>query len=250
MQSGAVWTLSERGVVNYKIAADDEMFDSGPASYFSVGLSGLRCILNAIACAQLPAITSILDLPCGHGRVARYLKAAFPHARHTFCDINRSAVDFCVEEFGGRGVYSQYDLGKVSLGGPFDVIWVGSLFTHLPADRIDAMLRELAEQLAPGGVLVATFHGAGSLVVNPLYPMIESDKWSAITSAYESAGFGYAPYTGVSDGSYGISLAKPWWIFALAETLRGLRVANFTERGWADNHDVLALERIDRMAAI
>src|ERR1700730_2021253 len=105
--TGAIWTLGERAEIRRTIAPDDEMYNTGPDWYFSVGESGLSCILQALACAHTPVVTSILDLPCGHGRVARYLRAAFPVASLTFSDINRSCVDFCAREFDGRGVYSQ-----------------------------------------------------------------------------------------------------------------------------------------------
>jgi hypothetical protein len=110
------------------------------------------------------------------------------------------------------------------------------------------MLGILIEHLAPHGVLVATFHGAGTLALSRDVPLIETDKWSAIVDQSTSLGFGFASYADSPDESYGISLTTPAWLLDMASRLRGVRIANFTERGWADHHDVLALERTDRSA--
>src|SRR5262249_46249666 len=137
-ETSAIWTQQRAdNALDRTVAPDDEMYLYGPDWYFAVGLSGLRCVLQALSACHLSSVSSILDLPCGHGRVARYFRAAFPTAELTFCDLNRSGVDFCVNQFSGRGIYSQVDLRRVALGGPFDVIWVGSLFTHLDASRVE-----------------------------------------------------------------------------------------------------------------
>jgi trans-aconitate methyltransferase len=65
-----------------KIAAADEMFTGDPEAYFSVGRSALGCINVSLMAADLEpeSVRTILDLPCGHGRVLRYLREAFPNA--------------------------------------------------------------------------------------------------------------------------------------------------------------------------
>ena len=60
-------------------------------------------------------VKRILDLPCGHGRVLRYLSAAFPEAEITACDIMREGVDFCASTFGAIPVYSQDDPQQIPL---------------------------------------------------------------------------------------------------------------------------------------
>src|SRR5574341_2047568 len=77
-----------------EIHPDDHMWRTGQDWYFSVGESGLRVIELALRMSLLPEVTSILDLPCGHGRVGRFLRAAFPKAKMYFCDLDRSGVDF------------------------------------------------------------------------------------------------------------------------------------------------------------
>ena len=78
----------------------------------------------------------ILDFPCGHGRVLRYLRAEFPQAEITACDLLRDGVDFCAANFGAIPVYSDPDPSRIGLPrDAFDLIWVGSLFTHFDAAR-------------------------------------------------------------------------------------------------------------------
>jgi len=76
--------------------------------YFRCGRSAVECIQNALAIAAIPQprIKRILDLPCGHGRVLRYLRAAFPEAEIAACDLLRDGVDFCSSTFGATAVYS------------------------------------------------------------------------------------------------------------------------------------------------
>src|SRR5437016_1497182 len=107
--------------------------------YISVGLSALKIFEYAITEGFIPSsgLRSILDLPCGHGRVSRILRSRFPGANLTVCDIDRDGVDFCVNRLGARGVYSCADFDKLDLGELFDLIWVGSLITHLiPSDTV------------------------------------------------------------------------------------------------------------------
>src|SRR5262245_10124406 len=101
------WNLSENDVVR-TISPDEEMSRSkwGEPGYHRVGQSALHCIrLSLEAAGKDPAeVRSILDLPSGHGRVLRYLKAAFPDAALTACDLSRDGVDFCAATFGARAV--------------------------------------------------------------------------------------------------------------------------------------------------
>src|SRR5262249_50815373 len=93
-----------------EIAPDHQIDQTGKDWYFSVGVSALRCILHGLAISRVPQVSSILDLPCGHGRVARHLRAAFPGVPIAFSDLNRSGVDFCSSLFDGIGIYSEPDL--------------------------------------------------------------------------------------------------------------------------------------------
>src|SRR5262249_37176933 len=140
---GELYSRYLEAPVAQEIAPDDEMYYSGKDWYFSVGVSALRCVLHGLTISRVAQVSSILDLPCRHGRVARHLRAAFPRIPITFADVNRSGVDFCASRFDGVGVYSDPDLSRVDFPTRFDLIWVGSLFTHLDLYRTKSFLRHL-----------------------------------------------------------------------------------------------------------
>src|SRR3954467_990164 len=125
---------TSEGVIS-AIAPGDGMYLGDNRTYFRVGYSALRSIRLALALADKPDVANILDMACGHGRVLRMLKADFPRARLTACDINRGGVDFCAETFGATPVYSAERPEEIRLPGSFDLIWCGSLFTHFDRDR-------------------------------------------------------------------------------------------------------------------
>jgi hypothetical protein len=78
-----------------EISAKDAMFAGNFEHYFTVGFSAMRCINVAMHAAQLTEFGSILDMPSGYGRVLRILKAYFPKARLTACDLNGFHVNSC-----------------------------------------------------------------------------------------------------------------------------------------------------------
>jgi hypothetical protein len=172
------------------------MWITGAESYFDVGKSGLMCVRRANELAFSPSVRRILDLPCGHGRVARYLRACYPDASMSFCDIDRSGVDFCCQTFGGTPVYSQPELTKVDIGADYDIMWVGSLFTHVDRSRTERWLRYLCSHLSERGIMVATFHGPASIEVLDRYQLwgLTDEQQRRVLVSYETSGYGYEPY--------------------------------------------------------
>lgn len=227
--------------VSRVVAPGDDMWSGGQDWYFSVGESGLDVVLRALSLARTQKVRRILDLPCGYGRVARHLRAAFPNAEMAFCDIDETGVAFCADQFGGQDILSKPELTDVELPSRLDVIWIGSLFTHVDEERTARWLAYLAQHLVDGGVLVATFHGMWSIHVQRQSPMIDSESWETILAGYRERGFGYARYRDMDLGDFGLSLARPSRIIDIATSIPDVRVLMYQERGWADNHDVLAL---------
>jgi SAM-dependent methyltransferase len=216
-----------------------------PETYFLWGDSALRCIGLAMAAVGKQETASILDFPCGHGRVLRTLKSAFPDAKLTACDIDSDGVDFCERTFDAQGVYSNADLNQVDLDGNFDVIWVGSLFTHLPEARWGSFLSFLTDRLAPTGLLVFTTHG-------PWYAQQireESSPLGGVSAAalvemlrgFDETGFGFAAYPEFDD--YGLSLSAPAEVTKRLQALDGMRLALYLERGWRGHQDVVAYQK-------
>jgi len=177
--------------------------------------------------------------------VGRYLRAGFPNASITFCDLDESGAEFCAREFKGTVQQSRPELSDVEFGQGFDVIWVGSLFTHVNLDRTGRWLKHLCSALTPDGVLIATFHGRWSIEVQKMVPMMDDNSWKEIVRAYQEDGFGFAPYQ--KHENYGVSLACPSKVVEIVEGIEGVRLLCYQERGWSGNHDVLGVAKTDRL---
>jgi SAM-dependent methyltransferase len=237
---------SERALLSKtdsRIAPHDAMYVGNGVHYFSVGLSAIRAIEGSITAAGTgtAAPQRILDMPSGHGRVLRFLRGRYRDAAITACDLDSDGVAFCAHRFGARPQHSSTDLETLDLpGGPFDLIWCGSLVTHLDAEANAALLALFARLLAPTGVAVLTTHGA--LVADRLRAgdtyQLDPRAARAALHAYDATGFGYADYPW-SPG-YGVSVSSVEWIGAAADRA-GLNVAHTIERGWDDHQDVIAL---------
>jgi SAM-dependent methyltransferase len=232
--------------VETRISAGDGMYIGDGAHYYKVGLSAIRSIEEAIDAAQLGSVSRILDLPCGHGRVLRFLVRRFPQAEITASDLDRKGVDFCARVFGAKAIYSELNLDQFSLAGQFDLIWCGSLVTHLNGKGIRALLRFLARHLAPEGLLIFTAHG--QRVIERMRAQdfdygIAPQSAAPIIENYRKEGFGFADYPGVS--AYGVSLTSPDWIRRAATEI-GLNEVYFCARGWDDHQDVYGFKLQNR----
>src|SRR5438105_14682090 len=74
--------------------------------YFTVGADALRVIVAALTGNLRDVPQSVLDLPCGSGRVTRHLRAFFPDARLVACDLHDYHVKFFVDALGAEGFIS------------------------------------------------------------------------------------------------------------------------------------------------
>jgi trans-aconitate methyltransferase len=190
----------------------------------------------------------VLDLPCGHGRVLRHLVKLFPGATFDACDLDAEGVRFCERTFGARGIVSSEELANVAFDRSYDLIWVGSLFTHTSEERTLRWLRFLTEQLSPKGVLVATFHGRWSESVHTVAPYLNDVGWRSLVEEYRRTGYGYSNYEATESHayvreSYGVAMAQPHILVRGFEAIPGVRLLVYRERGWLDHQDVAVLGR-------
>lgn len=214
--------------------------------YFAVGLEALRLIERALELAGAPDPRAILDLPSGYGRVLRMLRWRFPRAQVVACDIDADAIRFCAERLGARPLRSAESLADLELRQRFDLVWCGSLVTHLPATEAAAAIDALARHTAPDGVLVFTAHGsriAELLRAGSLAPALEPRAVARMLAEFERGGFGFATYAADPDRAYGFSLASREWVEGRIASLRGFETLAVTEAGWDGKQDVYALRR-------
>jgi SAM-dependent methyltransferase len=177
---------------------------------------------------------TILDLGCGHGRCLRFLRRRWPDARLVAADVDAAAVRFCATTFDTEGVVLPTDRPEVPPG-PFDLVWVGSRFTHLPLDAAEALLAAIRAELAPAGVAVVTTHAP--YTVDDLVPA--PDERHVVVAALGRDGFAFKAHP--DDSSDGLAWFEPARFRALAEAV-GLRVLQQTHRGWVGFQDVWVLD--------
>lgn len=234
------------GTVDKTISPNDIFYNE---HYFEVGRSGVEVITAAVMASSIRSpIRNVLVLPSGHGRVLRHIVHLFPKARIDACDLDPDAVDFCASTFGVNPVYSQEDLTKVHFNTTYDLIWVGSLFTHTSLEITKLWLAHLARNLSDQGIIVATVHGRWCEEVHKFYSYIAEESWQKILEGYHSTGYGFHDYARSENhsyisGSYGISLAKPHITIKNIEEIPDVRIYMYMERGWCDHQDVVAFGR-------
>lgn len=182
-----------------------------------------------------------LDLGCGYGRVLRHLVRIFPDTTWTAADIERAAVRFCGREFGVIGVVSRPDLGAVRFPSvSYDIVWMGSLLTHLGASDCAEVARVLARHTSDRAVLAFSTHGASLLNhLDHFGPGMGSDR-DVVASELATNGFSYVPYPHYRDGSYGISFHDPAHVDKMLDDAfdGAIERAEFQPHGWVDLQDL------------
>lgn len=186
-------------MVSKAVHPNDDMLGKaagGMLEYERIGEDAIKIIRE---CVPVDAdVRSLLDFGCGHGRVARWLAAEYPQARRVFSDIDEEAWRFCATEFGHDGFTSVADFSQLTIPDHYDLIWAGSVFTHLDWRRCELLADKLISALAPGGVLVATFRGKGCLDRMLAKPeqFNMNGYYDQLFEDYERTGFGYMDYRG------------------------------------------------------
>jgi len=110
--------------------------------------------------ASLDRYSDFLDFGCGCGRVILALQDRNLRLRIAGCDVDRRAIDWCRQNLPCAEVLASDPLPPSPFRqGAFDLVWAGSVFTHLDEERQDRWLDELRRILKPRGVLLASVHG-------------------------------------------------------------------------------------------
>ncbi|ARU06959.1 methyltransferase type 12 [Comamonas serinivorans] len=107
----------------------------------------------------LTGLAQVLEFASGHGRFTRHLVKALGAERITVSDVVPGAVAFATQQFGVQGLMSTADPAQLQWPRRYDLVFVLSLFSHLPRATWQPWLAKIWDAVAPGGVLVVTTHG-------------------------------------------------------------------------------------------
>jgi len=121
-------------------------------------LSELTLLLER-AGRTLTGCGHVLEFASGHGRFTRHLVKALGPERVTVSDVVPDAVAFSTGHFGVQGFVSTSEPAALRWPARYGLVFVLSLFSHLPRATWSAWLARLWEAVAPGGALVFTTHG-------------------------------------------------------------------------------------------
>ena len=230
--------------VDLRMAPDDGMA-TDDIHYLMAGSSALDAILSAVRLGGAADPARILDFGSGAGRVTRWLKAAFPGARIACCDLRPQDVAFCREVFQAEAWVSGTDIEQLDLRGPYDLIWIGSVLTHLDAARTRRLVDRAMQVLNPNGLLVATTSGRAIRAVQDREgAYLNGPGWPTVKRGYDEEGYGYTDYLaeeGFGEG-YGLSLSSLAWVTTLATATAGRRLVMVSEAAWDGVQDVFALQ--------
>ena len=228
--------------LNLALDDDDAMYAGNDRHYLSCGASALAVILSSLQLCGVAAPASMLDFGAGAGRVTRWLRAAFPDAAIDVCDLRISGINFCARSFRASSWVSGTDIASLRAPHQYDLIWLGSVVTHLSADDTRHLIDKVASWCRRGGLVVLSFHGRHALARQDsgTSPYIDNERWMVIQRDYLQHGFGYSDYPGYN--GYGISVTKPSWMAAVVEQRQDLRIVSLSERAWDGHHDIVAIQ--------
>jgi len=232
--------------VDRTIAPQDTMLAPGlETQYFDIGSRALELVKFSSELCDKPHYPNILDLPCGYGRVMRWLRANYHYARITACDLERGGVDFCRDRFGALPVYSQPDLRKLPFAAQFDLIWVGSLVTHLPLDRWLTTLDCLIKWTSDCGVIILSTQGRyfTSLLARKQRFVVENIHQKPLLEEFSRTGFAFQPYFEEKNGDYGIAVSSPEWVMRTMQRYPNIIVRAYLEQAWGMQDIVILYKR-------
>ncbi len=125
------------------------------SQYYNVALQqfSMLCQVRERLAGRWPASPRVLDFACGYGRLTRLLVHAVPAERIWAAEIQPEAVSYLSRRFGVHGLVSPPGPEDFTPDRQFDLIWVASLFSHLPESLFRRWLKRLLTQLSSDGVL-------------------------------------------------------------------------------------------------
>jgi hypothetical protein len=162
----------------------------------------------------------------------------------TVSEINDEALSFCRRVFSVKSARSTLDLTNISLQESYDLIWCGSLITHINETAIKNLLKFFYDHLSDKGVCIFTTLGmtpakwirTKSNTYN-LYVDLQED----LLSQFDNNGFGYVDYQ--HQTGYGLSLVTYDYMSNLVQNVGNYKELYYNEQRWDNHQDVYAFTK-------
>jgi len=149
--------------------------DAAVANYFQNALEQYQLVRH-IAGWRGGRPRRMLDFASGYGRLTRLLVHEQLAEQVTVADILEGGMAFQAEQFGVKALLSRTDPNEFRTPERYDLIFVASLFTHLPPATFTAWLRRLADLLEPDGLLIFSVHDEG---LTPDKPVVDGIRFES-----------------------------------------------------------------------
>lgn len=114
----------------------------------------------------IPAACTLLDVGCGNGRLALWLEAREREVAYTGVDFSTALLAHARQTTAGlehvKPTFWEADITQLGWsnllsGKPFQVVMMLAVLHHIPGrKRRQTLFREVADLVAPGGVLILT----------------------------------------------------------------------------------------------
>lgn len=138
------------GTIGEFLAAGEMMATSVTASLALIG-------------REFSSVHEFLDFGCGCGRLLQALEQRFPHLHISGTDVDHDAIAWCRTRFPRMSFRCNDEWPPCHFTDhSFDLLWCGSVFTHVDEGHQDAWLTETHRLLRGDGVLLASVHGRRS----------------------------------------------------------------------------------------
>lgn len=207
-------------------------------AYLHVGYNGFQIIqraVNTFLKKEKNELT-ILDFGSGHGRVSRFLALAYAPEQIWISDIKPDAVMFQKNHLGVNGFVSTASPMAFMQNQTFDLIFCGSLFTHLPERLYTQWLEALSSWLNPGGILVFSVHDISILGADP------NQNGFYFHAANEDLLFPEIEGHLADNQQYGITYSGEFFIQKTVQQLRNMTLIAKWEKEYGGKQDVYILQ--------
>jgi SAM-dependent methyltransferase len=176
--------------------------DGSFAAYEAVGEQIRDLVAEALPAEWTWQGKRVLDFGCGAGRTLRHFLVEAAEAEFWGCDIHAPSVAWVNANLSPPvRAFANSELPPLPRPDrSFDLIYAFSVFTHL-TDAWSAWLLELHRLLAPDGLLVASFLGAGHSQAIAGEPWEEERIGMNVLKAHQGW-----------DAGGPMVLMSPWWI--------------------------------------
>jgi len=206
--------------------------------------TGKKLAINLIDFLQHEGLSAnnldLLDFAAGYGRVTRWLVPCFKTVE--MADTESDMLDFHRREYGISGFLINNDPRSLAqFDKTYDVIFVFSLFTHLPDRTWELWLQAISRMVRPKGFLVFSTHSYELFAeLNPAQ-FGDPATWVEPFLFWETNETNSRLETSV----YGCTIVKDSFVRQVVDRLSGFRsVRHFTKNQFDLYHDIYIIQKI------